>query len=497
MNTVSLEARDIRKEYPGTTALRDASLTFQGGKIHVLVGKNGAGKSTLVKILTGAITPTSGSLLLNGIPLDLQTPADAIRHGIHAVYQELSLVPELSVAENILLGRLPRAGRSLPGVVDWPCTFALAGRYLQDLGVSLDVRMPVRQLSIAQQQLVEIAKAMSFDPAVLLLDEPTSALSHTETEHLFSLLRALAERGVAMIYVTHRLQEIRIIGDVVTALRDGTVVNTVPADRATAASLVEMMFGESIARSRDVPPLSEHTPVLRTQNFGRDRAFQDVNFTLHRGEILGIAGVLGSGRTELLRALFGADRATEGHVHIGGASIRPASPTQMKSLGVAFAPENRKDEGLVQILSIRANFCLASLDRIARRGFTSRRREVTAVGKQSHEVDLTAPDIEAAVSSLSGGNQQKVVIGKWLNTEPRVLLLDEPTRGIDVKAKRQIFQILWNLSRQGLSSVVVSSELEELLDVCHRVIIMRNGRITGEIDPATSSLEQLFSLCMQ
>jgi ABC-type sugar transport system ATPase subunit len=293
------------------------------------------------------------------------------------------------------------------------------------------------------------------------------------------------------------LQEIRAIGDVVTVLRDGTVIDTVPADRATPASLVEMMFGESVERSRNVPSLSDPVPVMRVENLGRAETLSDVNFTLLRGEILGIAGVLGSGRTELLRALFGADQATEGTVHIGRASIRPVSPVQMKDLGIAFAPENRKDEGLVQILSTRANVCLASLSRIARRGFTSRRREQAVVQRQSREVDLTAPDIEAAVSSLSGGNQQKVVIAKWLNTEPRVLLLDEPTRGIDVKAKRQIFQILWNLSRQGISSVVVSSELEELLEVCHRIIIMRNGRVTGEIDPGIASLEQLFSLCMQ
>jgi ribose transport system ATP-binding protein len=497
MAALSLQAVEIRKEYPGTVALRNASLEFRGGTIHVLVGKNGAGKSTLVKILTGAVTPTSGTLLLNGSPIHLRTPADALRNGIHAVYQELSLVPDLSVAENILLGRLPQKLHALPGTIDWPVLYAHAGRHLHELGVNLDVHKPVRELSVAQQQLVEIAKAMSQDPAVLLLDEPTSALSRSETEHLFQLLRMLADRGVAMIYVTHRLQEIQSIGHVVTALRDGDVVGTFPAEQATPARLVEMMFGESVARGREVPPLGSPVPVMHVEGLSRGTAFSDVHFTLHRGEILGIAGVLGAGRTELLRAIFGADRATAGSVRFGDTTILPGSPEQMKRLGIALAPENRKDEGLVQILSTQANICLASLERIGCCGITTRRRDLAVAERRSREVDLVTPDMENEVSSLSGGNQQKVVLGKWLNTEPRVLLLDEPTRGIDVKAKRQIFQILWNLSKQGISSLVVSSELEELLDLCHRIIVMRGGRITGEIDPANSSLEQLFSQCMQ
>ncbi len=497
MHTATLEAVDLRKEYPGTVALAEASIRFEAGAIHVLVGKNGAGKSTLVKILTGAVTPTAGKLFLNGTEIRLRSPADALRKGIAAVYQELSLVSELSVAENIFLGRIPHKARSIPGAVDWPDTYRRAEQHLKNLGVTLDVRTPVRLLSVAQQQLVEIAKAMSYDPRVLLLDEPTSALAQQETEHLFALLRMLARRNVAMIYVTHRLQEIRSIGNVVTALRDGVMVGTVPVEQATPATLVEMMFGESVERTRDVPPLWTRDPIMAVRGFTRAPAFRDVHFSLHRGEILGIAGVLGSGRTELLRALFGADRATAGEVTLGNRTLRPAGPEQMKDLGMALAPENRKDEGLVQLLSTRANFCLASLDRIAPTGVTSVRRERAVVDQRRRDVDLTVADADAPVSSLSGGNQQKVVIGKWLNTEPLVLLLDEPTRGIDVQAKRQMFQILWKLSRQGIASLVVSSELEELLDVCHRVLIMRDGRITGEIDPATTTLEQLFSLCMQ
>jgi ribose transport system ATP-binding protein len=344
--------------------------------------------------------------------------------------------------------------------------------------------------------MVEIARAMSYAPAVLMLDEPTSALAHHETEKLFDFLRSLAVKGVVLLYITHRLEEIHRIADTVTVLRNGECVGTIAIAEATPASIVQMMFGEVVTRGRpaELPPGRE--PVLELRNFSRAGAFSGVSFTLRAGEILGIAGLLGSGRTELLRSLFGADPHDSGTVVLRGREVSPVSPAQMKKLGLALAPENRKEEGLVQLLSARGNICLASLDRIARRGFTTAARERRVAARSVQELDIVLPSLDAPVTSLSGGNQQKVVLARWLNTDPRIILLDEPTRGIDIQAKQQMFQIIRSLSDRGIGSIVVSSEFEELMDVCHRVLIMTKGRISGEILPHRSTLEQLFALCL-
>jgi len=330
-----------------------------------------------------------------------------------------------------------------------------------------------------------------------MLDEPTSALAHHETDRLFELLRTLASRGVVLLYITHRLEEIHRIADTVTILRNGELVGTIPVSQASPAVIVQMMFGETVQRSRpeDVRPLSK--PVMEVRHLSRSNIFEDISFTLHAGEILGIAGLLGSGRSELLRSLFGADPPDRGDIVIEGTSVRPRSPNQMKRFGMALAPEKRKEEGLVQILSTRANICLASLSSVATAGFTTRARERAVAERYIRDIDIAVVNLEAAISSLSGGNQQKAVIAKWLRTHPRVFLLDEPTRGIDIQAKQQIFQIIWNLSRKGIGTVVVSSELEELLDICHRILILKKGKITGEMLPHQTTLEQLFSVCMQ
>jgi ribose transport system ATP-binding protein len=489
----SLQTVALRKEYPGTVALNDIALRFDGGKIHALLGKNGAGKSTLVKIFAGAVAPTSGTILVNDAPVRFDSPREALARGIAAVHQELSLVPEMTVAENILLGRLPGKRR---GLIDWKEVARRAEAVLQNLGVTLDVHAKARTLGVAQQQMVEIARAMSHSPAVLMLDEPTSALAHDETERLFTLLRTLAARGVVILYITHRLEEISRIADTVTVLRNGRHVGTIGAAEATPAIIVQMIFGEVVQKTRPPGLLARQEPVLEVRNFTRTGAFTNVSFDLHAGEILGIAGLLGSGRTELLRALFGADPHDSGTVLLGGIPVRPSSPAQMCQHGMALAPENRKEEGLVQILSTRANLCLASLQRIARHGFTTAGRERAVAAQSIHDVAISLPSVDAPVSALSGGNQQKVVVAKWLNTNPRVILLDEPTRGIDLQAKQQMFQLIWDLSARGIGSIVVSSELEELMDICHRIMIMKKGTLTGEISPQHSTLEQLFARCM-
>jgi ribose transport system ATP-binding protein len=496
MGTSRLDTVALRKEYPGTVALEGVTLSFEGGKIHALVGKNGAGKSTLVKIFSGAVKPTSGEIRIDGQGVTLRSPKDALRKGIAAVYQELSLVPELSVAENILMGRLPRFDGLRRQLVDWGTTFARAEELLMRLGLELDVRASVRSLNLARQQFVEIAKAMSYDPSVLILDEPTSALSYGEAERLFGILRHLASRGVVLLYVTHRLQELRQVADTVTVLRNGRHVGSVEIGEATPEALAQMMFGEVIQKASPPGAYTGTGTSLEVRGLSLKGRLHGVGFTLKRGEVLGIAGLLGSGRTELLKALSGAEPADSGTVILENQAVRPTSPAQMKSLGVVLAPENRKEEGLVQLLSTRLNLCLASMDRISRHGFTRRRLERPVVERCVRSLDIAVPDPEAPVSLLSGGNQQKVVIGKWLNAEPHVMLLDEPTRGIDVQAKRQMFEIIWDLSRRGISCVVVSSELEELLEVCHRILVMRGGAVVGEVFPQSTTLEQLFGMCL-
>jgi len=491
-----LETVSLRKEYPGTLALNDVSLSFESGNVHALIGKNGAGKSTIVKILAGAVQPTRGTMMLDGEQVQLRSPADALQRGIIAVHQELSLVPELSVAENILLGRLPMRQGWGQFIIDWKAVFEEAGEVLRSLDIELDLRARASTLGVAQQQVVEIAKAMSYHPSVLILDEPTSALAQHETERLFDLVRKLAGQGVILLYITHRLQELQRIADTVTVLRNGSLVGTIDIADATPSTIVQMMFGQDLQKARPAELVAREESFLEVRNLSKRCAFQDVSFAVKRGEILGIAGLLGSGRTELLRAIFGADPPDEGELVLEGVSVRPTSPEQMKRLGVALTPENRKEQGLVLLLSTRVNLCLASLDRIATHGFLTRLRERVIVDRNIRELDIAVANVDAPITYLSGGSQQKVVVGKWLNTQPRLMLLDEPTRGIDLQAKQQMFQLIWEMSKRGISSIVVSSELEELLDLCHRILIMRQGQIVGEVRPQELSLDTLFAVCM-
>ena len=492
-----LELQQVAKTYPGTVALKDFSVRWTGGSIHALIGRNGAGKSTLVRILTGAIAPSSGTVLLNGNEVRFRSPGDARRAGIAAVHQELSLLPDLSIAENIHLGRLPRRTGALSRFVDWKEASRRTEELFTGLRLSLSPSAKVGTLPVAQQQLVEIAKAMSADPDVLLLDEPTSALSFAEAEAVFALLRTLAARGVLILYITHRLGELRQLAGTITALRDGVCGGSFPAAEVTPAQMVNMMFGEDVKLTRMLDHEPGQRTVLQVRGLSRPPAFQDVDFDVREGEVLGIAGLLGSGRTELLRAIAGADVPVSGDVLVNGTVTHPSDPGIMKRAGVVMAPESRKDHGLVTSLSVRANLCLAALTRLSERGFVSTRREDELVTTAIRECGIGVPDQRMPVSALSGGNQQKVVLGKWLATDPRVLLLDEPTRGIDLSARAQIAQTITALSKRGLATVVVSSELEELLLLCHRILVMRHGRIVGELDGGTTTLEELLAQCME
>jgi ribose transport system ATP-binding protein len=493
MNTGVLEAQGLTKIYPGTVALDQFTARFASGRVHALIGKNGSGKSTLIRLFSGAESPSAGTIRMNGRPLALHTPPHALREGIVTVYQELSLVPGLTVTENILLGRLPRRC----GLVDWRAANTKARALLDRLHVDVPETVVAGSLSVARQQMVEIAKAMSFNPSVLLLDEPTSALARHETQSLFDLVLKLRGQGVTILYITHRMHELPRIADDVTILRDGRCAGVLPIAEATSERIVDLMFGDVAHQCRtDTSDVGEHE-ALAVTSLTREPCFRNVTFSLRRGEILGIAGMLGSGRSALLRSIFGADHYDRGDIRIDGRLV-PAGigPSGMKAFGLAMTPENRKEEGLVQSLSIRANMSMAGMRRIARRGFVNRRVETAAARRQIDSLDIKTGSLESPVSSLSGGNQQKVIIGNWLNNAPSVMFLDEPTRGIDIHAKQQVFHIMRQLSQQGLSCVFVSTELEELIDVCHRILVMRNGEVVAERDAASIRLDALYALCM-
>jgi ABC-type sugar transport system ATPase subunit len=497
MNNYKLQTECLQKVYPGTVALDNFTVGFDGGKVHAIIGKNGSGKSTLINMISGAIKPTSGILRVDGLEVKMDTPLDAFAKGIATVYQELSLIPDLSVAENILLGRLEHK-KGLVDRIDWKKSYAKAQKILDDMEVEIDVNQPVKYLSVGQQQVIEIAKAMSYNPMVLMLDEPTSALAAHEVNSLFSVIRKLKEKGVAILYISHRLQELNEIADTVTVIRDGLFIGKLDMTDANPEKIVNMMFGEVKQKHRPKDlEISEET-ILEVKGLSDNRHFSQINFKVKKGEILGIAGMLGSGRTELLRSIFGADKLKEGSIVFQGKEISNPDPVLMKSLGMGLTPENRKEEGLVQVLSTNENLCLASLDQIGNKwGYVTRKMEEPFIKGPIEKLQAKVPRGNLPVSSLSGGNQQKIVVGNWLNTNPALMIYDEPSRGIDVQAKQQIFQIMWDLSREGISSLVVSSELEELLEVCHRILIMRQGRIVDEVKPEDLTIEKLYAMCME
>jgi ABC-type sugar transport system ATPase subunit len=471
---------------------------FVPGLVHALVGKNGSGKSTLVKILAGAVQPSHGEVRVNGEAVGFANPAQAFAAGVVTVHQELSLVPSLSVAENIYLGRLPQRRALGIRVVEWRRLYDEAARMLRDMGLDIDPRRLAGGLSVGQQQIIEIVKAMSFDPAMLLLDEPTSALAAREVGLLFDLLRRLRARGVTMIYITHRLNELFEIADTCTVLRDGRGAGSMRMCEASPERIVELMFGDVARAIRPTRRLiARDRPVLQVRRLNRPPAFVDVSFDLYRGEVLGLAGLLGAGRTEVLRAIFGAEGFNSGEIRLDGQSVPRVNPRLMKRLGLGYTPENRKEVGLVQSLSVHDNLCLASLEQISPSGILTRAREAPFVARQIARLGIKVPGTMLPVSSLSGGNQQKIVIGNWLNTEPTVMFFDEPSRGIDVQAKEQVFDIIWREAQRGLSSIFVSSELEELLEVADRILVMHHGRIAAEVLPGEISLTELYRLCME
>ena len=493
----AIELRNLGKAYGSTLALKNVSHAFEPGRVHALMGKNGSGKSTLIEILAGSVRPTVGELWVNGERVSFDSPADALAAGIVTVHQELSLVPSLSIAENIFLGRPLKKRRFGIEVVNWKAMVAEADALLADMGVAIDSRRLVGQLTVGQQQTIEIIKAASSDPAILLLDEPTSALAAQEVDQLFQLIRRLKQRGVTMVYISHRMNELFEICDTCTVLRDGSYVGSVELAASSPEEIVGMMFGDINPRKAGRRHYAGGERILEVRDLGRSGAFSGISFDLHRGEVLGIAGLLGSGRTELLRAIFGAEPFDSGTVTLNGTKVDRPTPRRMRRMGLAYTPEDRKHSALVQILSVKDNLVLANLSRISTLGVVSAPAFRKMVSEQIDTLAIKVADPALPVSKLSGGNQQKVVVGNWLNTQPRVIFFDEPTRGIDLRAKEQIFDIVAAQAARGVSCVFVSSELEEVHAIADRILVLRQGRLVADVDPGSHTLSDIYKLCMK
>ncbi len=485
-----LEMRHITKTFPGVVALNDISLAVQPGQVHAIVGENGAGKSTLMKVLAGVVAPDSGEIALRGHLVQFAGPGDSQQRGISIIYQEFNLLPYLSVAENIFLGREPH--KTL-GLIDWARMHREARESLARLSVQLDPTTPVANLSVAQQQEVEIAKALSLEANIIVMDEPTAVLAAHEVEHLFDIVKTLKSQGVTVIYISHRLAELYQIADQATVIKDGRVVGAFEMGDVTRADLIRMMVGRPLEETFPAAD-DESGPVVLSVR-GLSTEFLDtINFELRSGEILGLAGLVGAGRTSLARALFGASRITSGDIKVAGKPFNPASPRAAIRARIALVPEERKTQGLVLDLSIRKNMSLPILARLRRWGLLSKPRERTLVNDAIRDLGVRTPSAEQEVQYLSGGNQQKVVLAKWLNTAPQVLILDEPTRGVDVGAKAEIYGLIREIARKGTGILFISSELPEVLGMSDRIMVMRDGRIEGEVSRDEATEEKILGL---
>jgi ribose transport system ATP-binding protein len=492
--TPLLEMRGISKTFPGVRALENVSLAVQAGEVHFLLGQNGAGKSTLIRILCGAHRADSGEILVNGAPVHLRSPADARNLGIAVIFQEFSLVPYLNVAQNIYLGREPR-GR-MPGTVDHRRMHAEARRLLDALGLDLDTRALVHELGVAQQQVVEIAKALSQNARILVMDEPTAALSDREIERLFDRVRALKATGVAVVYISHRLQEIAAIADRVTVLRDGrNVASLAPAD-GTVDDLVRLMLGRAVEttyRSRFCEKPGQ--VVLAVDDVSSENGVRGATLSVRAGEVVGLAGLVGAGRTELARAIFGADRVIRGTVTLDGKPLR-GGPGGAVRAGVGLVPENRKAEGLALTRSVQDNVLLAGLRKLFPSGWYQASRAARAATEVIARLRIATPSPARLTRYLSGGNQQKVVVGKWFVAGSRFFIFDEPTRGIDVGAKAEIYGVIEQLVADGAAVLMISSELAEVVAVCDRAYVMRDKTIVGELGRRELTESRILTLAM-
>ncbi|MEX2693079.1 sugar ABC transporter ATP-binding protein [Rhizobium mongolense] len=491
-----LEMTDITKSFPGVLALDGMNLKVRPGSVHVLVGENGAGKSTLMKILSGVYTIDGGEIIFAGETLSVQDTGAALARGISMIHQELSPVLDMTIAENIFLGREPTMAATgvLSKFVNFQKMNADTRSLLDRLGLSFDPETRMRDLSIAAMQLIEIVKAISRQASLVIMDEPTSAISDTEVAMLFRQIADLKANGVAIIYITHKMDEIFQIADDITVMRDGQFVAAGPASEYDAGKVISQMVGRTISSifPKEVVPIGD--VVLSVEGIGRDGVFQDVYFDVRAGEIVGLAGLIGAGRTEVARVIFGLDRLDEGSIWLNGVQLQASSPSDAIKQGIAMVSEDRKAEGLVLCRSVAENISLANLRKFASGLFISERQEESAAQRMIKMLRIKTPDSAMTVENLSGGNQQKIVLAKWLLGDLKLLILDEPTRGIDVGSKSEIHRLMTDFARQGLAILMISSELPEVLGMSDRVVVMSQGRVTGELTRSEASQESIMRL---
>ncbi len=484
-----LEMRGITKKFPGVKALDGVDFELEKGEVHVLLGENGAGKSTLIKMLSGADSPDEGEILLDGEKVNISSSMEAQRLGIATIYQEFNLVPQLTVAENIFLGRQPRRF----GFVNRRKMRTDAEELLERIKVRVQPGARVDSLGVAQRQMVEIAKALSLDARILIMDEPTASLSGQEVERLLEIIRGLQKDEVGIVFISHHLEEVTEIGDRVTVLRDGEYVDQVPAS-VEHSEFVRLMVGRDIEDQFPRRKPETGDVLLEVKNLSRKGVLEDISFEVRAGEVVGVSGIVGAGRTELAEAIFGAEPADSGEVVIGGRSLKPGDPGEAKNQGIGFITEDRQGEGIVPPLSVAENLGLAALAQNTRAGFVSRGRRRRQAEKMIEDLNIRTPGAGQEIRYLSGGNQQKAVIGKWLLADSKVLIMDEPTRGIDVGAKVEIYELINELTENGAGILMISSELPEVLGMSDRILVMSGGRITGELSAEEATQESVMEL---
>jgi ribose transport system ATP-binding protein len=484
-----VEMQGITKSFPGVKALVQVSFSCVPGEVHALVGENGAGKSTLMKILAGAYYPDEGKIMVRGKEVVFDSPRDAQEQGISAIYQEFNLIPELNVAENIFLGREPRKiGRLM---IDKTALYDRSRDLLASLGMELDPHTKVKHLSVAHQQMVEISKALCLNSDIIIMDEPSAVVSGKELDSLFRIIRSLKNQGKAIIFISHRIDEIFEIADRATVLKDGRLVGTVQPCDVDKSTIIRMMVGRTLDQTYPLRELGERREILSVNNLCRGKVLKNVSLKVYTGEILGVAGLVGAGRTELARAIFGADFVDSGEIYFEGKNVTRRGPKQSISSGIGFVTEDRKKEGLVASLSVRKNLTSLILNKI-RTWFFVKEGEEKHIGKKCiEEFNIVTPGTEQLVEYLSGGNQQKVVLAKWLNVSPKLVIMDEPTRGIDVGAKAEIYTTMRKLVKEGKALIMISSELPEIIGMSDRIVVMHEGEITGEI-PGSQATEEVI-----
>lgn len=485
---IILSIKNVSKSFPGVKALDDVSVDVRRGVVHGIVGENGAGKSTLMKILSGVYTKDAGSVEFDGKLIEKTTPIDALRRGLSIIYQEFSLVGTMTVGENIFLGRFKEAGGMKK-------THQKARALLDSIGSTIDTYSYVSELSTSEKQMVEITKALSFDSKLIIMDEPSSSLTDDELKRLGVIIRELRSRGISIIYISHKLDEIFEYCDMVTVMRDGHVIDTRPAAQLTRSDMIAMMVGRSIESEYPERPRCVGKPLLEVRHLN-SRKLHDISFTLNRGEILGFVGLVGAGRTEIVRAIYGADNIKNKEIYIDGKPVQISSPIDGKANGIGFVPEDRKQQGLALPFSVEQNISMANLAQLKKGAFLSAALEREMSQRQIEELSIKTPSPDTVVETLSGGNQQKCIIGRWLETKPRVLILDEPTRGIDVGAKYEIYLLMKKAVENGSAIILISSELPEVLSMSNRVLTIAGGRITGEFDPEKASAQEIMNMAI-